>query len=561
MNNQLASEGGSGGGIRVPSISQHQANSPRSNCLSHIPQTNDPHASNQEQNQTKAQIPLPQHFVVRPGVTKHTASGTVTSPGPIVPLVAVDQLPEWLDLSGVPRELSVEQTVGLTNLGTAIRNPEFYTVYMHRSFEAATAAIASDNIAMPAPTAQARRPGQMDRVQHTQAQTLPHRLYPTARAEDKDNELLIPVNSPVVASASQPAPPGAVSVAGAPASTTNPATTSPTSGSRNNGLPSRTRGNSSTNTSPPKQQNPGVASNIPIGLHPRLPSPTATGSTPPANSNPYPVLHHYPQLPPHPHHHHPYAMPIAAAPPPSMHPADRMLQSWYQPLNPYSHHKPSAAAPARQKNNPGNSNNSNNSNNTTAGGGGGSGSSSVASIYCRHWCHRGTCRWGTQCRYAHAMPATAEGLREVGLAHPPAWWTAAVNIGLAYGGGVGGFGLGGLGGAAWYPPGRHHGGGGGGKKAQKDKDKDKERNGGKEGGEAKEKDKDKEKGKDKDKEKDGAGKGGKSVVENKNGGGAGPNVKLEKKDTKAEKAGAVGGDQGKKKVEEQPKEEQKLVEI
>lgn len=50
------------------------------------------------------------HFIVRPDADDGT-------PGPIVPLVAVDQLPDWMQLSGVPRELDAEQTIGLANLG------------------------------------------------------------------------------------------------------------------------------------------------------------------------------------------------------------------------------------------------------------------------------------------------------------------------------------------------------------------------------------------------------------------------------------------------------------
>lgn len=41
--------------------------------------------------------------------------------------------------------------------------------------------------------------------------------------------------------------------------------------------------------------------------------------------------------------------------------------------------------------------------------------------YCRHWCHYGTCKWGRECRYQHRMPATREGLREVGLRELPMW--------------------------------------------------------------------------------------------------------------------------------------------
>ncbi|KAK7719955.1 hypothetical protein SLS64_002136 [Diaporthe eres] len=54
--------------------------------------------------------PSVDHFIVRPDADDGT-------PGPIVPLVAVDQLPDWMQLSGVPRELDAEQTIGLANLG------------------------------------------------------------------------------------------------------------------------------------------------------------------------------------------------------------------------------------------------------------------------------------------------------------------------------------------------------------------------------------------------------------------------------------------------------------
>jgi len=36
----------------------------------------------------------PQYFLVRPGAIKQAGSSTVAQPGPLVPLIAVDQLPE-----------------------------------------------------------------------------------------------------------------------------------------------------------------------------------------------------------------------------------------------------------------------------------------------------------------------------------------------------------------------------------------------------------------------------------------------------------------------------------
>ncbi|KAG6362049.1 hypothetical protein INS49_010278 [Diaporthe citri] len=68
--------------------------------------------------------PSVNHFIVRPG----TDDGT---PGPIVPLVAVDQLPDWMQLTGVPRELDAEQTIGLTNLGLVDKDDSIFEVRLH----------------------------------------------------------------------------------------------------------------------------------------------------------------------------------------------------------------------------------------------------------------------------------------------------------------------------------------------------------------------------------------------------------------------------------------------
>ena len=72
---------------------------------------------------------IPNFFIVRPDTKRATADGTIhIVPGPIVPLIAVDELPEWFSIVEVPRELAVEQTIGLCNLGTASRGQGIYTV-------------------------------------------------------------------------------------------------------------------------------------------------------------------------------------------------------------------------------------------------------------------------------------------------------------------------------------------------------------------------------------------------------------------------------------------------
>ncbi|KAK3341230.1 hypothetical protein B0T25DRAFT_335092 [Lasiosphaeria hispida] len=71
----------------------------------------------------------PRFFLVRPGVTQQTPSGAIREElGPIVPLVPLDELPPWLDIVGMPRELAVEDTVGMVNLGPIAKPEGTYSV-------------------------------------------------------------------------------------------------------------------------------------------------------------------------------------------------------------------------------------------------------------------------------------------------------------------------------------------------------------------------------------------------------------------------------------------------
>lgn len=49
-------------------------------------------------------------------------------------------------------------------------------------------------------------------------------------------------------------------------------------------------------------------------------------------------------------------------------------------------------------------------------------------VFCRHWCHHGSCKWGWNCKYQHRMPADAEGLREVGLRDFPTWYLLYMDL-------------------------------------------------------------------------------------------------------------------------------------
>ncbi|KAL2881563.1 hypothetical protein SGCOL_003130 [Colletotrichum sp. CLE4] len=47
---------------------------------------------------------------------------------------------------------------------------------------------------------------------------------------------------------------------------------------------------------------------------------------------------------------------------------------------------------------------------------------------CRHWCQTGQCSWGAECRYTHQMPLTLEGLADVNLTELPSWWRKQAGL-------------------------------------------------------------------------------------------------------------------------------------
>ncbi|CAK7214334.1 hypothetical protein SCUCBS95973_002107 [Sporothrix curviconia] len=57
-------------------------------------------------------MPRPLHYIVRPGPTAVLPSGGLSQgPARLVPLITVDQLPPWLEIVGVPRQLAAEEAV------------------------------------------------------------------------------------------------------------------------------------------------------------------------------------------------------------------------------------------------------------------------------------------------------------------------------------------------------------------------------------------------------------------------------------------------------------------
>ena len=87
-------------------------------------------------------MPRPRHFI-------HRADGTMT------PLVALDELPEFIQLKNVPAKLSIAETQGMTSLGLESRSIGSYQVD-HDVFQAAIPAdkVGSDRTQPPRSVAQ-----------------------------------------------------------------------------------------------------------------------------------------------------------------------------------------------------------------------------------------------------------------------------------------------------------------------------------------------------------------------------------------------------------------------
>lgn len=259
--------------------------------------------------------PGPDYFLVRPG----TDDG---KPGTIVPLIAVDQLPDWMQLASVPRELNPEQTTGLTNLGVVDKGGDgVYEVRLHHD---KIRAILSGREKMTSGSS----PDREGKAKPSNNKS----SSPQAEQDDKDSEL------------------GNISLLSLDPVHEEPA-------------------------AEPQDQNPPHPAERMLGtLRHNIIDTTARGGKP---------------IRPH------------------------MTQAMRD--------KPHPAAVQR---------------------GSGNGSGSITkdrlpqatngnhdSVFCRHWCHYGTCKWGRGCRFQHRMPTTSEGLREVGLKDFPTWYLLVMGGG------------------------------------------------------------------------------------------------------------------------------------
>ncbi|KAJ4417758.1 hypothetical protein N0V85_001729 [Neurospora sp. IMI 360204] len=338
-------------------------------------------------------IPRPQFFVVRPDteVLRNDTGAIQREQGPMVPLVAVDELPDWIDI-GLPRELTVEQTIGLYNLGMVPHNGDAYRVRIIEPNSQEEFVWKRDSSKATLVSSGACTPGQRTTAHPEQSQRVPYNgtaaptgrnpnsIHPSSSAEPSSHTA-----HPSMAAAS-PNPTRLTRAEDEAMHTMRWADLVERSIARDTEAQDP-RCHSTLLAPPPSPQ-------IAPHSHPTVirDGMSAIGTTSTADQRES-VPHNTMATPPKP------AANTDAA-------------------TTTSNTTTVAANPA------GVSPGSNTTSANTAS------SAPVPQEYCRHWCQHGTCKWGTFCRHKHAMPTTLEGLLEVGLCEIPAWWIAATGIGM-----------------------------------------------------------------------------------------------------------------------------------
>ncbi|KAL0474589.1 hypothetical protein QR685DRAFT_430215 [Neurospora intermedia] len=333
-------------------------------------------------------VPQPQFFVARPDteVLRNDTGAIHRKQGPMVPLIAVDELPDWIDI-GLPRELTVEQTTGLYNLGVVPYNEGTYRARIiepnsHEEFvwrDSSNATLVSRG---------ACAPGQRTMTHPEHSERVPYNTPAGPTGSDSSIFQKSPhIPHPSMASISTN-PPRITRAEDEAMHTMRWADLVERSIARETEAQDASR-HSALLAPPPSPQ---FASRSHPTVHRDDMSLIGTTSTADQRAS---VPHNTMATPSKPAAANTDVATPAASPP-------TVVSSSTGPGVNSSNTTPAAAS-----------------------------SASIPQEYCRHWCQHGTCKWGTFCRHRHAMPTTLEGLLEVGLCEIPVWWIAATGIGMS----------------------------------------------------------------------------------------------------------------------------------
>lgn len=320
--------------------------------------------------------PYPEHFIVRPGPTGRGET--------IVPLIAVDHLPDWIQLAGVPRELDTEQAVGLINLGlVAGDGVSTYEVRLRadriRAIMTGHAEEEDDEEPLAPSDSVSEKGKQVGKEQDEEAPTSgPQEKVSKIKAEKTQVKALGEAQQEELDLLTGTVK-RALAVETAPPSKNEARAWSDDSKGASPSRASATTGNQTKLSAMQHEDQPDEDKKKPS------PEPTLSASR-----------------------HNPAGAGAAAAA--GDHPARRE-----RPIRPHLTEEMRDTRPRRLAVVPRLKDKFLGANPDT--------------VFCRHWCHHGTCKWGWQCRHQHRMPETHEGLRQVGLKAFPTWYLLLVASG------------------------------------------------------------------------------------------------------------------------------------
>lgn len=355
----------------------------------------------------KTMYPYPEHFIIRyPG-------------GRIVPVIAVDQLPDWIQLAGVPREIDAQRAVGMTSLGSSIVKDnnnggnegviEPYEVHLRVDRIRAILSGRNDEEDQKRVGANSGSSSSVQRgyaVEDSKGKgkglgdvAMPDvRINAVRKSSTKDNSEPQNENHATKASiidCDSSNDSGIVS----------PVLSIP--GRIEQGAPAEAQVQHPKNTknqeSLQKQTLPNTEPMLSASRHSNSPLESSGAMNTRERQQP-----------------HVQQIPIR----PQM--TEEMLrgrEKYHQHQHPHPHQQQHVTRRIMRENTP----NSHHHHQQFGVHGG-----NPDTLFCRHWCHHGTCKWGWECRYQHRMPMDVKGLREVGLRDFPTWYL------LLMGGGGGG---------------------------------------------------------------------------------------------------------------------------
>ncbi|KAI1190076.1 hypothetical protein F5B17DRAFT_427887 [Nemania serpens] len=322
-----------------------------------------------------ASMPPPQtdhlfYYIQRPATTYHTASGTVTRPGPSVPLIAVDQLPPWVDVVGIPRELSHEQAMNLYSLGIVPKG-EPYEIHVSPTHLQAPEIPSSqmDPAAMARTSQKAQLVSRHATINHYSGQRTKNGVGSTDRPKDTVRD------RPLMGLHQRPASPAPLS-----ASRENPYPMMYATGLREG--KSHTSGRRGLVEHPAERL---LRASRELTLR----------ETRTAESRPFLTT----------------SSRLSSSTSPSSSSSSSATTTTMMTTR-----KVNTTSNAKKKNK--------NKNRAASARKTGKKGKTKEKLYCRNWCRHGTCGFGKACWYRHEMPHTAHGLRQVGLSDYPPWWAA-----------------------------------------------------------------------------------------------------------------------------------------